>query len=51
VAPPILGYLGLDAECDLPLVLEPESITYQTLVSTSFAFGGLNCVLAVQKAS
>jgi nodulation protein E len=45
LAPPILGYLGADEECDLPLVLEPEPITCNVVVSTSFAFGGLNSVL------
>jgi len=48
VAPPILGYLGPDSDCDLPLVLEPVPISFDALVSTSFAFGGLNCVLVVQ---
>jgi len=45
VAPPIVGYLGPDPECDLPLVLKPEPIDCDVTVSTSFAFGGLNCVL------
>jgi nodulation protein E len=48
VAPPILSYLGPDSDCDLPLVLEPEAISFRTLLSTSFAFGGLNCVLVAQ---
>jgi nodulation protein E len=45
MAPPILNYLGPDTECDLPLVLRPEAIASQIAVSSSFAFGGLNCVL------
>ncbi len=45
VAPPILNYLGPDAECDLPLVLDPTRISHDVLVSNSFAFGGLNAVL------
>ena len=45
LAPPILGYLGPDEECDLPLVLKPEPISCNALVSPSFAFGGLNSVL------
>ena len=45
MAPPIVGYLGPDPECDLPLVLKPEAIACDVAVSTSFAFGGLNCVL------
>jgi nodulation protein E len=49
VAPPILGYLGPDPECDLPLVLKPEPIACEAAVSASFAFGGLNCVLVAKK--
>jgi nodulation protein E len=49
MAPPILGYLGPDPECDLPLVLAPESIACEAIVSASFAFGGLNCVLIAKK--
>jgi nodulation protein E len=49
IAPPILGYLGPDPECDLPLVLASESIVCEAVVSTSFAFGGLNCVLVARK--
>ena len=49
VAPPILGYLGPDPECDLPLVLSPEPIRCEAAVSASFAFGGLNCVLIAKK--
>jgi nodulation protein E len=45
LAPPILGYLGADEECNLPLVLAPEPISCHALVSPSFAFGGLNSVL------
>ena len=49
VAPPILNYLGPDPECDLPLVLEPEEISSEIAVSTSFAFGGLNSVLIAKR--
>jgi nodulation protein E len=49
VAPPILNYVGPDPECDLPLVLEPQEITSEVAVSTSFAFGGLNAVLVARK--
>lgn len=48
-APPILGYLGPDSECDLPLVLAPEAIACEAAVSASFAFGGLNCVLVAKR--
>jgi nodulation protein E len=45
-APAVLNYLGLDPECDLPLVLgEARSIDAEVLVSNAFAFGGLNSVL------
>ena len=44
-APPILGYLGFDPECDLPLALQPSATDCEVAVSTSFAFGGLNSVL------
>ena len=49
VAPPILGFLGHDPECDLPLVLTPEPIACEAIVSASFAFGGLNCVLVAKR--
>jgi nodulation protein E len=49
VAPPILGFLGRDPECDLPLVLTPEPIDCEAIVSASFAFGGLNCVLVAKR--
>src|SRR5258706_3848219 len=45
LAPPILGFLGSDPECDLPLALEPTPLNCRTAVSASFAFGGLNSVL------
>jgi nodulation protein E len=47
--PPILGFLGPDPECELPLVLAPEAFACDALVSASFAFGGLNCVLIAKK--
>ena len=45
LAPPVLGYLGTDPQCDLPLALAPTPIDNGVLVSNSFAFGGLNAVL------
>lgn len=45
VAPPVLGYLDADPDCDLPLALAPTPIDARVLVSNSFAFGGLNAVL------
>ncbi len=50
LAPPVLGWLGPDPECDLPLALEPTPIDHHALVSSSFAFGGLNCVLVARRA-
>ncbi len=49
-APPVLNYLGQDAECMLPLALEPTPIDCDVLVSNSFAFGGLNSVLVARRA-
>lgn len=45
MAPPISNYLGADPECDLPLVLQAERVSFRALVSPSFAFGGLNSTL------
>ncbi|HYK78140.1 MAG TPA: beta-ketoacyl-[acyl-carrier-protein] synthase family protein [Micropepsaceae bacterium] len=44
-APPVLGFLGPDPECDLPLALKPTKLSCHAAVSASFAFGGLNSVL------
>jgi nodulation protein E len=44
-APPTANYLGLDPECDLPLILSPEACTAEYALSHSFAFGGLNAVV------
>ena len=44
-APPVLNWLGPDPECDVPLALEPTALSCEALVSSSFAFGGLNAVL------
>jgi nodulation protein E len=48
-APPILNWLGDDPDCAAPLALKPTPIAYDTLVSTSFAFGGLNAVLIARR--
>ena len=50
MAPPVLGWLGPDPECDVPLPLAPTPIAYRTLVTSSFAFGGLNSVLVARAA-
>jgi len=50
VAPPILGYLGRDPACDLPLVVdEAQRIDAEALISNAFAFGGLNTVLIARR--
>jgi nodulation protein E len=45
LAPPILGFLGSDPDCDLPLALQPVPLNCRAAVSASLAFGGLNSVL------
>lgn len=44
-APPTLGHLGPDPDCEVPLAIEGQDFTGDALVSSSFAFGGLNAVL------
>ena len=50
--PPTIGYLGPDPACDLDYVPnEARAMTIDAAISNSFAFGGLNAVLAVKKFS
>jgi nodulation protein E len=43
VAPPVLNYLGADADCDLDLVLDTaREISCDAVLVNSFSFGGLN---------
>jgi nodulation protein E len=50
LAPPVLGYLGPDPDCSLPLVLDaPRPFDAEVLASNSFAFGGLNSVLIARR--
>jgi nodulation protein E len=50
LAPPTIGYLGRDPECDLDyLPNEVRPMRIDAALSNSFAFGGLNAVLAVQR--
>ncbi len=52
VVPPTIGYLGPDPACDLDYVPnEARAMTIDAALSNSFAFGGLNAVLAVKKFS
>ena len=47
LAPPILNYLGPDAEIDLNLVLgEARPLKARSMLANAFAFGGLNVCLA-----
>jgi nodulation protein E len=52
IAPPTIGYLGPDPTCDLDYVPnEARAMPINAALSNSFAFGGLNAVLAVKKFS
>ena len=51
-APPTINYSEPDPECDLDYVPnEPRPMQIDAAISNSFAFGGLNAVLAVRRAA
>ena len=50
VVPPTANYNQPDPECDLDYVPnQPREMPVRTVLSSSFAFGGLNAVLIVKK--
>jgi nodulation protein E len=50
IVPPTINYLGLDPTCNLDYVPnEARSLRIDAALSNSFAFGGLNAVLAVKR--
>jgi nodulation protein E len=50
LAPPTINYLGPDADCDIDCVPnEARPMPIEAALSNSFAFGGLNAVLAVRR--
>lgn len=52
IVPPTINYLGPDPTCDLDYVPnEARSLRIDAALSNSFAFGGLNAVLAVKRFS
>ena len=51
VMPPTCNYLGASPDCDLDYVTDgPRERCVETALSSSFAFGGLNAVLAFRSA-
>jgi nodulation protein E len=52
IVPPTINYLGPDPACDIDCVPnEPRQMKVDAALSNSFAFGGLNAVLAARRFS
>jgi nodulation protein E len=52
IAPPTANYVERDPECDLDYIPnEPREMEINAAISNSFAFGGLNAVMALKKFS
>ena len=51
VIPPTINYIGLDPDCDLDVVpnYSQELKSVDVVLNNSFAFGGMNAVLALRK--
>lgn len=48
VIAPTAGYQGADPDCDIALVTKTKTAAVAAVLSNSFAFGGLNAVLALR---
>ncbi len=49
VIAPTAGYLAADPDCAINLVTQTKTATVAAVLSNSFAFGGLNAVLALRR--
>ncbi|OON34731.1 hypothetical protein BTJ39_23260 [Izhakiella australiensis] len=51
VIPPTLNMQQRDVECNINIICQPEKRVLKTALSNSFAFGGMNAVLALRYAA